>query len=171
MSVAKNEASQAPEGRGARPELVGGPALATGPAYMMAELGRACLPTAACGNRVYLPVPTYVGFGSKADVGDPSSVRPLLIQKQTSIGPLASSLICRQARAHVRALVKLLPDWECLGGLVAIYREQRPTLSHWRSTATGNGVRSRRPCCRCDASQRTPQTDKHAATPQRQQNH
>jgi hypothetical protein len=69
MSVAKNEASQAPEGQGARPELVGGPALATGPAYMMAELGRACLPTAACGNRVYLPVPTYVGFGSERRIG------------------------------------------------------------------------------------------------------
>jgi DNA-binding transcriptional LysR family regulator len=29
------------------------------------------------------------------------------------------------------ALVPVLPDWECLGGLpiVAIYRKQRPTLS------------------------------------------
>jgi DNA-binding transcriptional LysR family regulator len=50
---------------------------------------------------------------------------------------LASCGIVRLLECHVDdevrsgALVKLLPDWECLGGLpiVAIYRKQRPTLS------------------------------------------
>ena len=45
--------------------------------------------------------------------------------------------IVRLLECHVQdemrsgALVRLLPDWECLGGLpiVAIYRKQRPTLS------------------------------------------
>ena len=50
---------------------------------------------------------------------------------------LASCGIVRLLECHVDdevrsgALVKLLPDWECLGSLpiVAIYRKQRPTLS------------------------------------------
>lgn len=50
---------------------------------------------------------------------------------------LAGCGIVRLLECHVQgelrsgALVQLLPDWECLGGLpiVAIYRKQRPTLS------------------------------------------
>lgn len=50
---------------------------------------------------------------------------------------LAGCGIVRLLECHVEdelrsnALVQLLPDWECLGGLpiVAIYRKQRPTLS------------------------------------------
>jgi len=50
---------------------------------------------------------------------------------------LAACGIVRLLECHVEdelrsgALVKLLPDWECLGALpiVAIYRKQRPTLS------------------------------------------
>lgn len=50
---------------------------------------------------------------------------------------LAGCGIVRLLECHVEdelrsgALVRLLPDWECLGGLpiVAIYRKQRPTLS------------------------------------------
>jgi LysR family transcriptional regulator, regulator for bpeEF and oprC len=50
---------------------------------------------------------------------------------------LAGCGIVRLLACHVEAelrsgaLVQLLPDWECLGGMpiVAIYRKQRPTLS------------------------------------------